>query len=68
MAELAQRALEGMPLDELLDAAAAAVARELEVEQVAMLELTRDGRGLLARAGVGLPGRRARRRAAGRPG
>jgi PAS domain S-box-containing protein len=55
VAELAQHALEGMSLDELRDAAAAAVARELGVEQVALLELTRDGRGLLARAGVGLP-------------
>jgi PAS domain S-box-containing protein len=55
VAELAQRALEGMPLDELGDAAAAALARELEVEHVALLELTRDRRGLLARAGVGLP-------------
>jgi PAS domain S-box-containing protein len=55
VAELAQGALEGMPLDELRDAAAAAVARELGVEHVALLELTRDGRGLLARAGAGLP-------------
>jgi PAS domain S-box-containing protein len=55
VAELAQRALEGMPLDQLRDAAAAAVARELHVEQVALLELTRDGHGLLCRAGVGLP-------------
>jgi PAS domain S-box-containing protein len=56
VAELAQRALEGMALDELRKVAAAAIARELGVEQVALLELTRDGRGLLARAGVGLPG------------
>jgi PAS domain S-box-containing protein len=55
VAELAQRALEGMALDELRDVAAAAVARDLGVEQVALLELTGDGRGLLARAGVGLP-------------
>ena len=55
MAELAQRALEGLPLDELRDAAAVALARELEVEHVAVLELTRDRRGLLACAGVGLP-------------
>ena len=55
VAELAQRALEGMPLEELHDAALAAVARELQVEQVALLELTHDGRGLLVRAGVGLP-------------
>jgi PAS domain S-box-containing protein len=55
VAELAQRALEGMALDELRKVAAAAIARELGVEQVALLELTHDGRGLLARAGVGLP-------------
>jgi PAS domain S-box-containing protein len=55
VAELAQCALEGMALDELREAAAAAIARELQVDHVALLELTRDGRGLLARAGVGLP-------------
>src|SRR5215210_5095729 len=55
VAELGQLALEGTPFDELLDVAAAAVARELGVDQVALLELTRDGQGLLARAGAGLP-------------
>jgi PAS domain S-box-containing protein len=55
LAELGRHALEGAALDALLDAAAAAIARELEVGQVALLELTRDGLGLLARAGVGLP-------------
>src|SRR5215210_2069117 len=55
VAELAQRALEGADIDGLMNEAAAAVARELEVEHVALLELTGDGRGLLARAGVGLP-------------
>jgi PAS domain S-box-containing protein len=55
VAELGQRALGGMGLDELLDAAAAAAARELGTEHVAILELTRDGQGMLARAGVGLP-------------
>ena len=46
----------GMPLDELLDAAVERGARELERgRSVALLELTRDGRGLLVRAGVGLP-------------
>ena len=55
LAELAQLALEGTALDELLDAAAAAIGRELGVEQVALLELTHDRHGLLARAGVGLP-------------
>jgi PAS domain S-box-containing protein len=56
VAELGQRALGGMDLEELLDAAAAAAARELGTEHVAILELTRDGRGMLARSGVGLPG------------
>ena len=55
VAELAQLALKGTRLDRLSDAAVAAVARELAADQVAVLELTRDGRGLLARAGVGLP-------------
>jgi PAS domain S-box-containing protein len=55
VAELSQRALEGMAPDQLRQVVAAVVARELGVEQVALLELTRDGRGLLARAGVGLP-------------
>jgi PAS domain S-box-containing protein len=55
LAELTRLALEGTALDELLDAAAAAVARELSVDHVALLELTHDRRGLLARAGVGLP-------------
>ena len=55
LAELGLLALEGTVLEELLDVAAAAVARQLGVEHVALLELTRDGNGLLARAGVGLP-------------
>jgi PAS domain S-box-containing protein len=55
LAALGQQALSGMPLDELLETSAAMVARELGVEQVAILERTRDGRGMLARAGVGLP-------------
>jgi PAS domain S-box-containing protein len=55
VAELGQLALEGTAFDELLEVAAAAIARELGVAQVALLELTRDERGLLARAGVGLP-------------
>jgi PAS domain S-box-containing protein len=55
VAELALRALEGMPLEELREATVEAVARDLGVDQVAVLELTGDGRGLLARAGVGLP-------------
>jgi PAS domain S-box-containing protein len=55
LADLARRALEGLELDRLLDAAAATAASELGVEQVAVLELTADGKGMLARAGVGLP-------------
>jgi PAS domain S-box-containing protein len=55
VAELALRALEGMPLEELREAAVEVVARGLGVDQVAVLELTHDRRGLLARAGVGLP-------------
>jgi PAS domain S-box-containing protein len=55
VAELGQRALGGMELDELLDMAAAAAARELGTDHVAILELTRDGRGMVGRAGVGLP-------------
>jgi PAS domain S-box-containing protein len=56
LAELGQQALSGVELDELLDAAAGASARELQADQVAVLELTRDGQGLLGRAGAGLPG------------
>jgi PAS domain S-box-containing protein len=55
LAALGQRALAGTDLDELLEAAAALAARELEASQIAVLERTRDGRGLLARAGAGLP-------------
>jgi len=55
LAELGQLALEGTALEDLLDVTAVAVARELGVEHVALLELTRHGDGLLARAGVGLP-------------
>ncbi|MEA2407347.1 MAG: hypothetical protein QOE69_1466 [Thermoleophilaceae bacterium] len=55
LASLGQQALAGMELDELLDATAAAAARELDADQVAVLERTRDGAGMLARAGVRLP-------------
>jgi PAS domain S-box-containing protein len=55
LAALGQRALSGADLDALLDEAAAVAARELEADQVAILERTRDGQGMLARAGVGLP-------------
>jgi PAS domain S-box-containing protein len=56
LAELGQKALSGVDLDVLLDDAAEAAARELGVRQVAVLERTLDGQGMLARAGVGLPG------------
>jgi PAS domain S-box-containing protein len=55
LAELGQQALSGVDLDELLGAAAKAAARELGASQVAVLERTLDGRGMLARDGVGLP-------------
>jgi PAS domain S-box-containing protein len=55
LAALGQLALSGADLDELLEEAAAVAARELEADQVAVLERTRDGRGMLARAGAGLP-------------
>ena len=55
VADLAQRALEGLELDRLLHAGVEAAARELGVGQAAVLELTGDGKGMLARAGVGLP-------------
>jgi PAS domain S-box-containing protein len=55
VAELSQRALEGEPLDELLDAVAAVAARELGADHVAVLELTRDRHGMVVRAGAGLP-------------
>ena len=55
LAALGQQALSGAELEELLGAAAAVAARELEADQVAVLERTRDGRGMLARAGAGLP-------------
>src|SRR5215213_114784 len=55
VAEVALRALEGMPLEELREAAVEAVAGGLGADQVAVLELTHDLLGLLALAGVGLP-------------
>ena len=55
LAALGQKALSGMDLDELLAETAKAAARELEVAQLAVLERTHDGVGMLARAGVGLP-------------
>jgi len=55
LAALGQQALSGAELDGLLDEAAAVAARELEADHVAVLERTRDGEGMLARACVGLP-------------
>ncbi len=55
MAELGQRALAGLELDELIAEAAEAAARELGTEFASVLELTGDGLGLLVRAGYGLP-------------
>jgi hypothetical protein len=45
VAELGQRALSGLALEELLDQAVAVAARELEAEFVGLLELTGAGKG-----------------------
>jgi hypothetical protein len=55
LAELGLQALSGADIDTLLANAASVAARELEADQVAILERTRDGEGMLARAGAGLP-------------
>jgi len=55
VAELGQRALAGVPLDELIEEAAACTARELGTDYVSVLELTRDGRGMLVRGAHGFP-------------
>jgi PAS domain S-box-containing protein len=55
VADLGQRALAGLPLDELIDEAVAALTRELGTDYVSVLELTGDRRGLSIRAGEGLP-------------
>jgi PAS domain S-box-containing protein len=55
VADLGQRALSGLPLDELIEHAVAAVRRELGGDHVCVLELTGDRRGLSIRAGQGLP-------------
>ncbi|MEA2419762.1 MAG: hypothetical protein QOE60_1968 [Thermoleophilaceae bacterium] len=55
MAELGQRALAGVPVDELIAEAAERAARELGTEFATVVELTGDGLGLLVRAGHGLP-------------
>ena len=55
VADLGQRALAGLDLDELIQDAAVIAARELHTEIASVLELTRDGLGLVIRAGCGLP-------------
>ena len=55
LAKLGRDALTGTDPDRLLTEATAVAARELEADQVAVLERTRDGAGMLARAGTGLP-------------
>src|SRR2546423_12652394 len=55
VANLGQRALEGVPLERLLEEAAAVAARELSSDFASVLELTGDGQGLSVRAGFGLP-------------
>ena len=55
LAALGQQALSGVELDSCSRRPPPSAARELEVDQVAVLERTRDGHGMLARAGVGLP-------------
>src|SRR3954454_13298712 len=55
LAGLGRQALSGADFDALLQEAAEVAARELEADQVAVLERTRDGEGMLARAGFGLP-------------
>ncbi len=55
VAELGQRALGGLSLDELIGEAVARVAGELGTDFVSLLELTGDRRGMLVRAGHGLP-------------
>jgi PAS domain S-box-containing protein len=55
VADLGQRALAGLPLDELIDQAVATLTRELGTDYVSVLELTGDRRGLSIRAARGLP-------------
>jgi PAS domain S-box-containing protein len=55
VAELGQRALAGLDLDQLMAEAAEAAARELGTDFSSVLELTGDGLGLVIRAGAGLP-------------
>ncbi len=55
VAELGQRALAAAPLEELLEEAVRAAARELGTELASVLELSHDGAGLTVRTGVGWP-------------
>jgi PAS domain S-box-containing protein len=55
VADLGQRALAGLALDELIDEAVAHLTRELGADYVSVLELTGDRQGLSIRAGHGLP-------------
>ena len=55
VAELGQKALAGLPLDELMSEAAVVAAHELGTEFSSVVELTADGLGLIVRAGTGLP-------------
>ena len=55
LALLGRQALSGVDFETLLQEAARVAARELEADHVAVLERTRDGHGMLARAGYGLP-------------
>jgi PAS domain S-box-containing protein len=53
LADLGRRALEGLDVPALFDAAARAVARTLDVEFVKIAEATADGAELVLRGGVG---------------
>src|SRR5215210_6281763 len=55
LAGLARLALSAADFDALLGDAATVAARELGADQLAILERTGDGQGMLARAGAGLP-------------
>jgi PAS domain S-box-containing protein len=55
LADLGLEALSGADVDTVLAKAATVAARELEADHVVILERTRDGHGMLARAGAGLP-------------
>jgi diguanylate cyclase (GGDEF)-like protein len=56
IASFGQRALEGEPPESLMTDAVASIARALEVELVAVLQLTDDRESLVVRSAVGLPG------------